>query len=120
VIADRKDGLNYAPVIAENITSNPFREYSKVMARYVARLDLEWENSDFSLLYPGMPCKYVFLQKDKIVELKGIIVFVHGLISLQGSKGTEATYRSTCSLTILLDSLKFLTEEKTYTRKENF
>lgn len=120
VIADRKDGLNYAPVIGENITSNPFREYSKVLARYVARLDLEWENSDFSLLYPGMPCKYVFLQKEKIIELKGIIVFVHGLISLQGTKGTEATYRSTCSLTILLDSLKFLSEEKTYTRKENF
>lgn len=118
VITDRKDGLNYAPTINESITSNPFREYSKVLARYVARLDLEWENSDFSLLYPGMPCKYVFLQKEKIVELKGIIVFVHGLISLQGNKGTESTYRSTCSLTIVLDSLKALPIETTYQRNE--
>lgn len=117
-IVDRKDGLNYAPTINDSITSNPFREYSKVLARHVARLDLEWENSDFSLLYPGMPCKYVFLQKEKIVELKGIIVFVHGLVSLQGNKASESTYRSTCSLTIVLDSLKTIPTETSYTRKE--
>lgn len=113
-IADRKDGLNYAPVSSTNVTANPFREYSKVLARSVARLDLEWENCDISLLYPGMPCKYLFLQKEKIVELKGIILYVHGLTSLQGNKFTETSYKSTCQITIVLNKIESIPSEKTY------
>ena len=100
---ERKDGLNYAPISASRITSNPYSEYSKVLSRNIARLDITWENADPLLLYPGMPCKYVFLSKNKPVELKGILYYVHAFTALQGQGIDNNQYRTVCQLTIAVD-----------------
>lgn len=103
VSESRKDGLNYAPVSSDGVSGNPYVEYSKVLSRAVARVDFVWENSDYELLYPGMPCKYVFMDKNKPVELKGIIVFVHALVSLQGQGISGNSYKNVCNVTILCE-----------------
>jgi hypothetical protein len=107
---DRKDGLNYAPFTSDGASSNPFKEYTKANARNVARVDFVWENCDAELLYPGMPCKYIFMDDEKPVELKGIIVNVQVLTELQGNGLSGKTYKSMCTVTIL-------TELKPVTRK---
>lgn len=105
-IEDRKDGLNYAPVTNNGISSNPFLEYSKVSARNAARIDLVWENSNQDLIYPNMPCKYVFLDKGKIVELSGVILFVHAYTALQGTGINNNVYRSLSQITIVTEKYK--------------
>lgn len=71
----RADGLNYAPVSKHGISSNPFLQYSVVSSRDISRLDIEWQHSDPSLIYPGMPCEFVFLDNGKRSTIRGIIAF---------------------------------------------
>lgn len=103
-LIDRKDGLNYAPISDNKISNNPYVEYSKVLARTVARIDLVWENADYSMIHPGMPCKYIFLSKDKPVELKGVILFIHALTSLQGNGITNNVYKTICQISIVVEN----------------
>ena len=106
VIYERKDGLNHAPMLQGAASSNPFKEYSRVNARNNARIDLIWENANFDLLYPGMPCKYVFLDNDKVIELKGTIVFVHAVTALQGQAAIATVYKNVCAITLLTETRK--------------
>lgn len=105
---NRKDNLNYAPVLPSGASSNPFKEYSRINSRQVAKVDFIWENADETLLYPGMPCKYVFLDAGKIVELKGTVVFVHALTALQGNSIQSTIYRTSCAVTILTEKKKYI------------
>ena len=101
--SERKDGLNYAPMSANGVSSNPYIDFSKVAARNVARLDLVWENANYDMICPGMPCKYIFLSNNKPIELKGIILFVHAFTSLQGNGITSNTYKTVCQVTIVTE-----------------
>lgn len=103
VAEERKDGLNYAPMVAGRSSANPFKEYSKINARNVSRIDFLWENSNSSLLYPGMPCRYIFLDDDKIVELNGIIAFVQSLTELQGIGINGTVYKTKSVVTLLAE-----------------
>ncbi len=98
-ITDRKDGLNYAPVVKGGPSSNPFFERSKILALSMAQIDFVWENADPELLYPGMPCKYVYLSGGKPVSLKGTILFVHSYAS-RLEKYKASAFRTTCRVTI--------------------
>jgi hypothetical protein len=100
---ERKDGLNYAPVSSNNITSNPYTEYSKVNSRTVTQIDLIWENANSDIIYPGMPCMYVYLENNKPIQLKGVILFVHSFTSLQGTGIINNTYRSMCTVSIIAE-----------------
>lgn len=93
-ITTREDGLNYAPVSSSKISSNPYKEYSKVALMNLGQIDLVWENSNHELIYPGMPCKYVFLSKDKTIELRGTILYMHTLITLQSKTLNEVVYKN--------------------------
>ena len=95
---DRTDGLNYAPVV-KNTSSNPFTQRSSVTARSLGQLDIVWENSDASLIYPGMPCKYIYLSQGKAISLKGTILFVHTFIA-RVEKNNASAFRSTSRISI--------------------
>lgn len=97
----RTDGLNYAPV-SQRISSNPFTEYSKVILRDVGRVDITWQYANPNLLYPGMPCKYCYLEDDKVIELIGQIAHVHSFLQLQGRGLESKIYRSQCVVTLLV------------------
>ena len=110
VIAEhRKDGLNYAPRTS-GPSSNPFKEYSYINAKNIARIDVVWENADIDLLYPGMPCKYIFLDDGKAVELKGTVGFVQSTTQLQGNGINGKVYMTNCTITLMC-------EQKPNTRK---
>lgn len=98
----RKDGLNHVPRTSSP-SSNPFKEYSKINARNIARVDVVWENADPELIYPGMPCKYIFLDNDKPITLRGTVGFVHALTQLQGEGMTGKTYMTNCTLVLLCE-----------------
>lgn len=105
----RSDGLNYAPR-TDSPSSNPFKEYSKVTARNIARIDIVWENADPELLYPGMPCQYTFLDNNIPVTLRGTVGFVHAITQLQGKGISGKTYMTNCTIVLLC-------EQKVKTRK---
>jgi hypothetical protein len=104
----RKDGLNYAPGVPAS--SNPFKHYSRINARNIAQIDVVWENADPELIYPGMPCKYVFLDEGRPVELNGTVGQVQAVTQLQGIGAGAKTYMTNCAVTLLC-------EQRTRTRK---
>lgn len=104
VTEDRADGLNFAPS-NNGPSSNPFVMYSKIQSMKVARVDFVWENSDPEQLYPGMPCKYVFLDNNKQVELDGTLVFTHTVESLQTNGIASNIYKNVTAMTLLVDQV---------------
>lgn len=98
----RKDGLNFAPRTA-SASSNPFKEYSKINSRNIARIDVVWENGDPELIYPGMPCKYVFLDEGRSVELTGTVGFVHAVSQRPATGMSSNMFMTNCAVTLLCE-----------------
>lgn len=116
-IHSRKDGLDYMPVSSRTlnankfmahrgISNNPFVDYSNVNARNTGRFDITWEMCDDTLIHPGMPCKYVYMDKTKLVELRGVVLFVHSFTSLYGNGVTNKSYKTMCVVTIATEKYK--------------
>lgn len=99
VLLERDDGLNYAPVIRD-IATNHYLEISKLSARRAALIRFIWENSDASLIYPGMPVKYSFIQNDEVISIKGTILNVHASMMKQGTLSESGRYTTKCVITI--------------------
>ena len=101
IASARADGLNYAPV-SDTISSNPFLEYGKVIMRDVGRVDIVWEHANAELLYPGMPCKYCYLEEGQVQELIGQVAHVHSFLQLQGKGIQSKHYVSQCAITLMV------------------
>lgn len=99
VIKNRKDGLDYAPVVQGGPSSNPYKQKSKIWQNMLGQIDLVWENADEELIYPGMPCRYVYLSQGKAVSVYGTILFVHGLTT-RVEKNNAQAYRTTLRLSL--------------------
>lgn len=99
-IKDRDDELNYGPATDQRISQNPYQEYAKLAYRNTARVDVVWENCKHELIYPGMPCKYIFLENDKMVELEGVVLFMHTLVNLSGPISTSVKHNTSAALTL--------------------
>ena len=97
----REDGLNFAPFIKPG--SNPFHQFSQAFPSRSQNITLAWENADPDLLYPGMPCKYMFMDHGKYVELKGTLTGVFVNRNLQGKDGTATVYTVHCTLNIVVE-----------------
>lgn len=67
------NGVNMAPVIPDRITANPFTAYTALAARQGGIFKVVWENSDSSLIYPGMPVKVAYVDGDAVNELYGVV-----------------------------------------------
>ena len=111
-VSSRKDGLNHAPVSQEAVSSNPFLRYSSLGLKMVARVDLVWEHANPDLIYPGMPCKYMFLENDTVRELKGTIVFCHVVIQSSTTGVTMNGYGVKCVLTLLVEKITITPEQE--------
>ena len=99
VTKERSDNLNYAPMEMNGPSLNPYVQRSVVVARNMAQVDLVWENANPELIYPGMPCKYVYISQDKPISLKGTVLFVHAF-SARVEKYNASAFRTTCRITI--------------------
>lgn len=97
----REDGLYYAPTSAPS--SNPFKNYSEVSQRQVSNVNIVWENAQPDLIYPGMPCKYVFMSGGNYTELKGVVLGKYARSTLTGAAATSSSYRTSCTLGLCLE-----------------
>ena len=97
----RKDGMHYAPVLPAS--ANPFKEYSKGLQRQCAQVDIVWENALPELIRPGMPCKYVFMDKGQYIEKYGTVLGVYALTKLQGKTLSGSEYRTSCHLSLMME-----------------
>lgn len=97
----RADGLYFAPMV--KASTNPYKHYSRIAAQQLAQLQLSWQNAKPDLIYPGMPCKYVFMDDGEYREAKGIILGKYSVESLIGSSIASNSYRVETALGICLE-----------------
>jgi hypothetical protein len=108
----RKDGLNYAPVTKNVVSSNVYAEFSKVNSRSIAKAQLIWEHANPDLLYPCMPCKFIYLVKDKQIELEGIIAQVHVFSQLTGMGVSAGQHVTQCHITLFIEITPYVPDAK--------
>lgn len=100
VVEDRKSGLNNVKMSDNRITSNHPNEMSKLSSRLGQIVATSWENSNPDLVYPGMPCKYVYINDDVIDEIYGVVLGIEYDVRLEGNG--IGNPRHTCNSTIYL------------------
>lgn len=76
-VGQRADKTNYVTLSNTPITSRHNIEYSKLAARRGMLVQFTWESAAPELIYPGMPCSYVYLRNElEAVELSGVVASV--------------------------------------------
>lgn len=73
---ERADGLSVAYQGTKGITSNKNAQLSLMAARMGSFVQVEWSNSDDSLIYPGMPVRYLYLVDTKPTEAFGCVAAI--------------------------------------------
>jgi hypothetical protein len=81
---DRKVHLDYAPISESRITSNPFVQYSDMLMKIGGIMTVLWENSKPNIIKPGMPCRVVYFDDNKVKEATGITLGVNHVIQKVG------------------------------------
>lgn len=108
-LKERDDGLNYVPMNMNGPSSNPYAARSEVLSRHMAQVDIVWENADPELIFPGMPCRYIYLSEGKPVTLKGTVLLVHAFGS-KIEKYNAGPFRMTCRVSIACEPQSKLPE----------
>lgn len=87
-------GLNNVMVSDRSVTSNPYVEYSALAAREGSTFAAIWENSDPSLIYPGMPARVYYIDGNEVKELRGILIKANSFTRLRGFGMSESRYKT--------------------------
>ena len=98
----RKDDLHYVPMSTERISGNPFVEYTNVIVRKGAVITITWQNSNYNAIYPGMPCRYIYMANNKPMQIDGIIIHVHAIETLHGKGIIDSEHKSSCIVTMFV------------------
>lgn len=96
----RPNGYNNVLNSENKISSNPFVEYSKLAARDGVVMSMSWENSDPTLVFPGMPVKILFMEQDEIRETYGVVIHVHHYVQTLGNGFQTNRHITASNLTI--------------------
>lgn len=99
---ERPSGFDQITMAGSKITDNVFKEMGLVASRMGALLTLTWNNANPSLIFPGMPCRYIYPVNDQIFELKGIVLKSQTQISPLQPGLIESGYQTTTALTLFL------------------
>ncbi len=92
----RPGGLNNVKSDGESITTNNLYQASLLASRNGTAISFVWENSDPSLIIPGMQAKFIYFNNAKLVELYGVVIAKESEIVYTGTGLTAGAYtRST-------------------------
>jgi hypothetical protein len=90
----REDGINFAPVTQDRVTSNPFQHYTDLAARRGGLFKMNWENSNPNLIFPGMMVRIVYLDHDVMKDAYGVVLAgIHRVVKV----GEMNTIKHSCN-----------------------
>lgn len=88
-IEDRPDKVNLINVTQNKITANPYYEYSKVIGRKGGVFKTIWENSDPSLLIPGMVTRISYYDEGEVKEIYATLLGAEHSSMRMGDFGSQ-------------------------------
>ena len=111
VVVDRKENKNSVFMSPRKLNANPFAERSALTAKHGGVLQLIWENSDHTLLFPGMMCKIHYLDNNKVKEIHGVLLGNEVAIQINSFGLTTTKHTTTTLLSIFVNKPKDKDEE---------
>lgn len=99
-LSDRDSKLENATISKVGVTDNVAAELSKVSARTGQFAQFVWNNSDPSLLYPGMPMRMTFTGSSGIEEVYGCVVAFEAHTEPNSPAFTADVYQTNTSVIV--------------------
>lgn len=115
-VADRarKDTMDSTKT---HVTSaNTFMKYSEIQSRNYSGVAFLWDNSNPELLYPGMPVKYVYMDRGDYIEAKGILVTAYSVTKIIGNPMEGTGHAIGTQMNILIEPQSVLPENDKNTK----
>lgn len=100
IIKQKEDGSNNVQLSKDAISANPFIEYTKLASRDGGIFEFVWENSDPSLIFPGMNVKVLYMDGENIIELNGVMLATQALTQLSGVGIISSKHNTTTHLSV--------------------
>lgn len=88
-LEDRPDKVNLVNVTQNKITANPYYEYSKLTARKGGIFKAIWENSDPTLLVPGMVTRISYFDDNQVKEIYATLLGAEHSSMRMGDYGSK-------------------------------
>lgn len=106
----QKSVVQYAQLASQRITANPFPQLSLQASKRGGLFKAVWENSDYSLVIPGMLVKVIYHDQDRIREMYGVVQKATH-VSMKPGGLTTQTFRNQSVLEIFVnDQLRQIEE----------
>ena len=96
-------GVNNAPISPNRITANPFVAFSQLALKKGGGFKCIWENSDSSLILPGMAAKVIYSDNDAIETIYGIVHVVTS-ISHRASGFSNSKFINQTAITLFMNN----------------
>lgn len=105
---DRPDQLNFGRVVGSK--HNMFLETSRVIKNQVNHIDMTWEYGDPRLIYPGMPCKCIFMNQGVYEEKYGTVISKYVVTKVVGNPMTSTSYKQDIELKLTTETINHTPE----------
>ena len=102
VSVQRLTKLNNVNLSTNPINANSFYESSKLSKRQGSMVDLVWENSNPSLLFPGMMVKMLYLDGDSVKTLDGVLLKEHDYAHMKQAGSQNARYITNTGISVFI------------------
>lgn len=97
----------FAPTSADTITSNTFKQISKMNSRNGNMVSCVWDNSNMDLIKPGMMVNYFYSDSEGVTQqVKGCIIQVQHLISHVNPTALGENYQSSTAIFMFLEDFE--------------
>lgn len=100
---ERKDGLSIAFRGTSAVTTNKYGQLSMMAARMGSFVQLEWGMGDDTLIYPGMPVRFLYLEDNKPTEAFGAVSAVETYQAPQADNIAMPKLLSKTAVTIFIN-----------------
>lgn len=107
-LGTRTDNMNVLRATETRITSNKNNELTKLAKSKGFYMQLTWENSDDSLVHPGMAAKILFLKDNKPASVTGVLIESETIWSPMEKSFKHVKLQSTSVLTFFVGNEEFL------------
>lgn len=94
------NGEDVINVSTNKITSNAFRERSSFSKRNGSGYVFQWVNAKHEYIYPGMPVRVLYEDKNEVKELRGVILAAHTSVKQIGEGMTARKHGTTTLISI--------------------
>lgn len=105
ITAERYKGKNVVSTAPEHITDNKHYVLSRMTRSNGVMVSMRWDNSRPDLIIPGMQTRIMFLDKDDVREVYGIVVGTNTNNALIGKGVTSSTYVASTDIILFCERI---------------